>query len=130
MHFDKPGGFRWLDSWVMGSIVQLGTIRFCERFLDRKFDPTGRQYDQMTQAARSGVMNNVEGNERTSTSKETEMKLTNVAHASFSELKGDFEKWLLRHRLVPWPIDCEESQRLYSLRLDRPNYGKDVVRDS
>ena len=32
MHFDKPGGFRWLDSWVMGSIVQLGTIRFCEKW--------------------------------------------------------------------------------------------------
>ncbi|OPZ31171.1 MAG: Topoisomerase DNA binding C4 zinc finger [Lentisphaerae bacterium ADurb.BinA184] len=130
MQFDKPGGFRWLDSWVMGSIVQLGTFRFCERFLTRDLDPTGRQYDQMTQAARSGVMNNVEGNERTSTSKETEMRLTNVAHASLSELKGDFEKWLLRLRLVPWPIDSEDSQRIYSLRLDRPDYGKDVVRDS
>lgn len=130
MHFDKPGGFRWLDSWVMGSIVQLATIRFCEKFLTRQLDPTGRQYDQMTQAARSGVMNNVEGNERTSTSKETEMKLTNVAHASLSELKGDYEKWLLRHELIPWSIDSEESQRIYSIRLDKPNYGKDVVRDS
>jgi restriction system protein len=130
MNFDKPGGFRWLDSWVMGSIVQLATFHFCEKFLTRQLDPTGRQYDQMTQAARSGVMNNVEGNERTSTSKETEMKLTNVAHASLSELKGDYEKWLLRHRLIPWSIDSEESQRIYSMRLDKPNYGKDVVRDS
>jgi len=130
MNFDKPGGFRWLDSWVMGSIVQLATFRFCGKFLTRPLDPTGRQYDQMTQAARSGVMNNVEGNERTSTSKETEMKLTNVAHASLSELKGDYEKWLLRHGLVPWSIDSEESQQIYSMRLDKPNYGKDVVRDS
>jgi restriction system protein len=130
MNFDKPGGFRWLDSWVMGSIVQLATFRFCEKFLTRQLDPTGRQYDQMTQAARSGVMNNVEGNERTSTSKETEMKLTNVAHASLSELKGDYEKWLLRHELIPWSIASEESQRIYSLRLDSPNYGKDVLRDS
>ena len=130
MNFDKPGGFRWLDSWVMGSIVQLATFRFCEKFLTRQLDPTGRQYDQMTQAARSGVMNNVEGNERTSTSKETEMKLTNVAHASLSELKGDYEKWLLRHELIPWSIDSEESQRIYSMRLDKPNYGKDVLRDS
>ena len=30
MNFDRPGGFRWLDSWVMGSIVQLATFRFCE----------------------------------------------------------------------------------------------------
>jgi len=130
MNFDKPGGFRWLDSWVMGSIVQLATFRFCEKFLTRQLDPTGRQYDQMTQAARSGVMNNVEGNERTSTSKETEMKLTNVAHASLSELKGDYEKWLLRHELIPWSIDSEEAQRIYSLRLDKPDYGTDVLRDS
>ena len=130
MNFDKTGGFRWLDSWVMGSIVQLATFRFCEKFLTRQLDPTGRQYDQMTQAARSGVMNNVEGNERTSTSKETEMKLTNVAHASLSELKGDYEKWLLRHELIPWSIDSEESQRIYSIRLDTPDYGKDVLRDS
>ncbi|MDD5706244.1 MAG: hypothetical protein PHR35_09980 [Kiritimatiellae bacterium] len=95
MNFDKPGGFRWLDSWVMGSIVQLATFRFCEKFLDRRLDPTGRQYDQMTQAARSGVANNVDGNERTATSKETEMKLTSVAFASLSELKGDCEKWLI-----------------------------------
>jgi len=130
MNFDKPGGFRWLDSWIMGSIVQLATFRFCGKFLTRQLDPTGRQYDQMTQAARSGVMNNREGNERTGTSKETEMKLTSVAHASLSELKGDYEKWLLRHGLVPWSIDSEESQAIYSLRLDKPNYGKDVVRDS
>jgi len=130
MNFDKTGGFRWLDSWVMGSIVQLATFRFCERFLTHKLDPTGRQYDQMTQAARSGVMNNVEGNERTSTSKETEMKLTNVAHASLSELKGDYEKWLLRHGLIPWSVDSEDSQLIYSIRLDRPNYGQDVLRDS
>lgn len=47
MNFDKPGGFRWLDSWVMGSIVQLATFRFCAKFLTRALDPTGRQYDQM-----------------------------------------------------------------------------------
>ena len=49
MEFDKTGGFRWLDSWVMGSVIQLATFRFCERFLTRQLDPTGRQYDQMTQ---------------------------------------------------------------------------------
>ena len=130
MHFDKTGGFRWLDSWVMGSIIQLATFRFCDKFLTRRLDPTGRQYDQMTQAARSGVMNNVEGSERTSTSKETEMKLTNVAHASLSELKGDYEKWLLRHGFIPWSMESEESQRIYGIRLDKPEYGKDVLRDS
>jgi len=129
MQFDKPGGFRWLDSWIMGSIVQLATFRFCGKFLTRRLDPTGRQYDQMTQSARSGVMNNREGNERTDTSKETEMKLTSVAYASLSELKGDYEKWLLRHDLIPWTVDSQDSQQIYAMRLDKPDYGKDVVRD-
>lgn len=73
--FRGSGGYRWLDSYVMGTIIQLGTHRFCEKFLTRQIDPTGRQYDQMTQAARSGCMNNVEGSERGATSKETEMRL-------------------------------------------------------
>lgn len=77
--FRGAGGYRWLDSFVMGTIIQLGTHRFCEKFLTRQIDPTGRQYDLMTQAARSGCMNNVEGSERGATSKETEMRLTDVA---------------------------------------------------
>ena len=87
MEFDKSGGFRWLDSFVMASIVQLATIRFCEKFLDQRNDPCGRQYDQMTQAARSGKANIIEGSERAGTSKETEMKLTDVAKASLGGLQ-------------------------------------------
>jgi hypothetical protein len=99
MQLDRSGGYRWLNSWVMANIVQLATFRFCERFLNRTNDPCGRQYDQMTQAARSGKENLVEGSERTATSKETEMKLTDVAKASLCELRGDYETWLLRHGL-------------------------------
>lgn len=66
--FSGGGGYRWLDSWVMGNIIQLGTHRFCDTFLTHHLDPTGRQYDQMTQAARSGCSNNVEGSERGATS--------------------------------------------------------------
>lgn len=57
-------GYFWLDSWVMANIVQLGTQRFCRQFLNRRNDPCGRQYDQMTQAARSGVANIAEGSAR------------------------------------------------------------------
>jgi hypothetical protein len=28
--FSGGGGYRWLDSWVMGNIIQLGTHRFCD----------------------------------------------------------------------------------------------------
>ena len=130
MDFDTSGGYRWLDSFAMASIIQLGTFRFCERFLNRTNDPCGRQYDQMTQAARSGKENIVEGSERTATSKETEMKLTDVAKASLCELRGDYETWLLRHGQVPWKRDSPEAREVFDLRLDRPEYSKDVAHDS
>jgi len=87
--FDKHGGFRRLHSFTLATIVQLETLRFCRKFLtfdhrevDKFYDPKGRQYDQMTQAARSGRQNIIEGSERSATSKDTEMKLTDVARAS------------------------------------------------
>ena len=55
----------------------------------------------MTQAARSGRANIVEGSERSATSKSTEMRLTDVAKASLGELKSDFEFWLLSQKKLP-----------------------------
>ncbi|MBN8457675.1 MAG: four helix bundle suffix domain-containing protein [Verrucomicrobia bacterium] len=127
MNFDPSGGYRWLDAYIMASVVQLATLRFCGKFLDRRIDPCGRQYDQMTQAARSGKENIIEGSERASTSKETEMKLTDVARASLGELRGDYETWLLRHGRVPWKVSSPEAKEVFSLRLDRPDYSKDEV---
>lgn len=97
--FDKHGGFRKLHSFTLATIIQFETLRFCRRFLtfdhrqagEKFYDPKGRQYDQMTQAARSGRQNIIEGSERSATSKDTEMKLTDVARASLSELRGDYE---------------------------------------
>lgn len=50
-------GYFWLDTWVMANIIQLATQDFCCRFLNHGNDPGGRQYDQMTQAARSAPAN-------------------------------------------------------------------------
>ena len=130
MSLDSSGGYRWLDSYVMAGIIQLATLDFCERFLNLRNDPCGRQFDQMTQAARSGKMNIIEGSERAATSKETEMKLTDVAKASLGELRGDYETWLLRRRSLPWRRDSHEAQEIFSFRLDKPQYGDDVAYDS
>lgn len=86
--FGGTGGYFRLDSWILANIVQLGTQKFCKQFLNRTNDPCGRQYDQMTQAARSGCANNAEGSARRATSRETEMKLTDVARSSLAELAG------------------------------------------
>jgi four helix bundle protein len=115
--FDKRGGFRRLHSFTLATIVQVETLRFCRRFLthdsreaEKKFyDPKGRQYDQMTQAARSGRQNIIEGSERSATSKDTEMKLTDVARASLSELRGDYEIFILDREKLPWSVHSSEA---------------------
>lgn len=61
-------GYYWLDTWVLANVIQLATQDFCARFLNHTNDPCGRQYDQMTQAARSAPANIAEGNSRHSTS--------------------------------------------------------------
>lgn len=123
-------GYFWLDSWVLSNIVQLGTQAFCVRFLNRQNDPCGRQFDQMTQAARSGQANIAEGNSRHSTSKETEMKLTDVARASIAELAGDYTNWLLFHGEVPWSVNSEEHKQVASIKLEKPPYKTDVQHES
>jgi four helix bundle suffix protein len=122
--FDKHGGYRKLDSFALASVIQLGTWHFCQKFLNRRNDPCGRQFDQMTQAARSGRQNIAEGSERAGTSKGTEMTLTDVARASLAELKGDYEFWLLQRGVVPWKVPSPEAQAVFDLRFD-PNPIKD-----
>jgi len=118
--FTKSGGYRKLDSFTLATIIQLGTLRFCQKFLKRDIDPCGRQFDQMTQAARSGRANIIEGSERSATSKEMEMKLTDVARASLGELRGDYEMWLLSLGQPPWKRDSHEAQAVFDVSVERP----------
>ena len=62
--FRNSTGYKRLDVYILMNIIQLETLVFCRRFLSLKNDPCGRQFDQMTQAARSGVKNLTEGSER------------------------------------------------------------------
>ena len=136
--FDKRGGFRKLHSFTLATIVQLETLRFCRRFFTfdhresgRKFyDPRGKQYDQMTQAARSGRQNIIEGSERSATSKNTEMKLTDVARASLSELRGDYEIFIMAQNAKPWSIHSPEAKAVNAVSLDEPFLKGDAVYES
>lgn len=136
--FDKHGGFRRLHSFTLATIIQLETLRFCRRFLTsderetnkKLFDPKGRQFDQMTQAARSGRQNIIEGSERSSTSKDTEMKLTDVARASLSELRGDFEIFILDRGYFPWSVHQEQAKAINSISIDNPLFNDDSVHES
>jgi four helix bundle suffix protein len=136
--FDKHGGFRRLHSFTLATIVQLDTLRFCRRFLtqdhreagEKFYDPKGRQYDQMTQAARSGRQNIIEGSERSSTSKDTEMKLTDVARASLSELRGDYEIFILDRGQFPWSVHSPEAKAINVISLDDAPFKDDMVHES
>jgi hypothetical protein len=88
-----------------------GTVRFCGRFLNRR----DRTFDQMVQAARSGKQNIIEGSRASGTSKETEIKLTNVAHASFEELLEDYRDFLRLRGIDEWPREHSHSRRLQVL---------------
>ena len=100
------------------------------RNLNRTNDPCGRQFDQMTQAARSVPANIAEGNSRHSTSKETEMRLTDVARASLAELANDYVNWLLLHESIPWSVKSEEHKSVSNIPLDKPTYKDDVQHQS
>lgn len=69
------GDYHSLLSYQKTVVIFAITFRFCRRFLSKG----DRTVDQMVQAARSGKQNIVEGSKAATTSKETEIKLTNVA---------------------------------------------------
>jgi four helix bundle suffix protein len=94
----KHGGYRKLISYQKAEIIYDGTVYFTKRFYN-KFD---RTIDQMVQAARSGKQNIVEASMASATSKETEIKLTNVAKASLEELLIDYEDFLRTQQLPVW----------------------------
>jgi four helix bundle suffix protein len=127
--FRKSAGYRYLDAFVLANIVELGTGHFCARFLGLKDDPAGRTYAQMTHAARSGCRNFAEGSERLMTSYATAIELLDVARASLCELRDDYNKWLMIQWQAPWPMDSQDAQSIYGVRLDPPNYGREINRE-
>jgi len=105
------GGYRKLRSYQKAQIVFDATVFFCRRFLDKR----DRTVDQMVQAARSGKQNIVEASQASGTSKEMEIKLTNVARASLAELEEDYQDFLRTRRLLEWPPEHAYSRRLRAL---------------
>ena len=96
------GGYRNLIVYKKSDIIYEATVLFCRRFLPQYGD---RTVDQMTQAARSCKQNIAEGSSASGTSKETEIKLTNVARATLDELQEDYQDYLKSHGLTEWPLD-------------------------
>jgi len=110
------GDYHTLLSYQKSEVVYEITYRFCQRFLSKG----DRTIDQMTQAARSGKQNIVEGSKAATTSKEMEIKLTNVARASLEELLEDYRDFLRVRDLRIWDKQSKEAQYARKLGMTTP----------
>ena len=113
----QHGGFRKLRSFQAAQLAYDGTVIFCDRFIDKR----SRTHDQMVQAARSGKQNIIEGSMASGTSKETEIKLTNVARASLEELLADYRDFLRTRDLPLWDKNDSQAQAIRKM-----GYGSHV----
>lgn len=90
-------GYRYLSVYRITEVIYGLSVIFAEKFIRRG----SRTHDQIEQAAHSDY-NIAEGSIASMTSKETEIRLTNVAKASLEELPPDYEDYLRQHSLALW----------------------------
>ncbi|APF19711.1 hypothetical protein Calab_0173 [Caldithrix abyssi DSM 13497] len=121
----KHGGYRKLKTFQLGQLIYDLTVRFCDRYIDKR----SRTYDQMVQAARSGVQNIAEGSQVSGTSKKMEMKLTNVARASLEELRLDYEDFLRQRGMAQWEPDHPALKRFKARRCATLQEVRDWIQD-
>ena len=100
------GDYQTLLSFQKAEVVYDITYRFAHRYLSRG----DRTVDQMIQSARSGKQNILEGSKAAQTSKEMEIKLTNVGRASLEELLADYRDFLRVRDLAIWDKDSKEAR--------------------
>lgn len=117
------GGYRKLKAFHLSEIILDLTMIFAEKFVRQG----SRTRDQIEQAARSGKQNIAEGSEASRTSKETEIKLTNVAKASLEELLLDYEDYLRQHELSQWNKSHPRTIKLREY-LKSPEFEKAPTR--
>ncbi|MFN7840708.1 MAG: four helix bundle suffix domain-containing protein [Pirellula sp.] len=110
------GDYQTLLSFQKAEVVYDITYRFAHKFLAKG----DRTIDQMVQSARSGKQNILEGSKAAMTSKETEIKLTNVGRASLEELLADYRDYLRVRVLRLWTKDSIESQFVRKLGRKTP----------
>lgn len=105
------GNYRDLIAFQKSEAIYDITVLFTRKFLSR----SDRTVDQMVQAARSGKQNIAEGSAASTTSKESEIKLLNVAKASFQELLLDYEDYLRINNLGNWKMGNPRLEKLRAI---------------
>lgn len=111
--FSQPrqAGYQYLLAWKITIPIYDYTVEFCNRSSpyyphpsnQPKFPPLSstRTYDQMVQAARSGMTNIPEG--ATQESLASYIKLTGVTRGSLEELLKDILSYARQHKIPIWP---------------------------
>ena len=121
----QDSDYRTLKAFQKAECIYDVTYYFAHKFLK-----TGdRTIDQMIQAARSGKENLAEGNINGITSKEMELKLTNVNRASLHELLLDYEDYLRVRGLEQWAYDdprCRQTRDFCKKHLDSAIYREKI----
>lgn len=112
------GGYRKTRAFVFTCLTYHATCTFCQRNYPYPNDPLGKTSGQMIGAARSARQNIVEGSSRAGTSRETELKLYDVAKASLQELAGDYESFLIQNGTAPWSNDCSQATALAAIPIE------------
>ncbi|MBQ6097500.1 MAG: four helix bundle suffix domain-containing protein [Bacteroidales bacterium] len=121
----QDNNYRTLKAFQKAECVYDVTYYFANKFLNKG----DRTIDQMVQAARSGKQNLAEGNIDGVTSKEMEIKLTNVNRASLHELLLDYEDYLRVRGLEQWPYDdprCVQTRAFCKKHLDSAVYREKI----
>lgn len=101
----QRGNYRNLLVYQNAECIYDITFYFAHKYLEKG----DRTIDQMVQAARSCKQNIAEGSAASTTSKETELKLTNVGRASLQELLADYEDYLRVRNLALWDVNSAKA---------------------
>jgi four helix bundle suffix protein len=110
------GDYQTLLSFQKAEVVYDITFRFAHKYLSRG----DRTVDQMIQSARSGKQNILEGSKAAQTSKEMEIKLTNVGRASLEELLADYRDFLRVRDHAFWDKYSKEARYVRRLGCKTP----------
>lgn len=104
------GGYEKLKSFQTTEIIYDLTVDFCRRYIQAH-----KLRDQLEGAARSGSFNIAEGSQASGTSKQTEIRLVDVARDSQEELKRDMLAFLRQRGLTIWDKEDPRAQEIRKL---------------
>jgi len=105
----RMGDYRNLYFYQKSKVVYDLTFHFCDRFITEYHD---RTKDQMTQAARSGKQNFVEGMQDGQADFEKVTFLVTIGQGSLQELREDFEDYLRTRGLTMWSSGHPRYQKM------------------